>query len=859
MLRTLFQWFDTHPNAYWVIAAFPSLLWLGSIALSLREARRRRNLFWDETVFATLMLGVLVAWRWPFWLNANPYNPDESQFIAGAITLTRDPVFWRAVDGTTSGPLNFYALLPLRGLGMPLDYFTARVTGTLLVWISILACYRLIRSWYGAAPGRLAAVPFLAFFAAATDADFVHYSSEHVPLALMGVAAWGLFGQHSDRHRKSYVFGGALVAGMLPWAKLQTAPIALTLIIFALGQAWRDRNLVGPARVRRIAEIGLASSFASLLVLLLAGVTGQLSHLYRDYLVQNLSYIDQPWTMSFALRQLLRYSLETGNLPAFGAVTLGGVFLAGVLTKCGTKKAFLAAGLFCCIAALCVVTPKRPSLHYTLLLIVPLGIWAGIAIGELWSFETRPDRPRWRSLGVAFIALCLIFGTRVMHGSPDMMGHFSDHWRHPRSAAGNIARTLTTRDDRIAVWGWMDRIYVETGLPQATRESETFEQLAPSRQQQHYRARYVSDLVRTRPAIFVDATGPGAPYFSDRAAYGHEIVPALTEFLKANYCLLTDLGNARIYVRSDRFRARPLSNSELWRMIADSRRDPDLNGPESVFPQRLAKKQIYGRKVQMVLPPAQMVWALDGTEREVVLEYGFDPRAYRDGKGNGAEILVELHPPEGPPRVLLKRALDPVKRPDDRGNLSSRVVLPPFPLGSKLVARTTPGEFGDNAWDWVYVGALDRIHAPFFSPHQFPNYARVPDTIVSEYTSLLDDGQEKLLMTHAPTTMQFSLKGRERRWQFDYGLQPGAYTGEGRSDGATFIVELLRGSGAAEVLFSRPLNPAIVEADRGRQHCDLSLPPVETSDKLVMRIDPGPTLGWDWTYITHLEVGENAR
>lgn len=859
MLRTLFQWFDAHPNSYWAIVAIPSLLWLGNIALSLRVTRSRKSSVWDETLFAALLLGVLAGWRWPYWLNANPYNPDESQFIAGAITLTRDPVFWRAVDGTTSGPLNFYSLLPLHWLGLPLDYFSARVTGLLLVWIAILACYRLTKSWYGIAAGRLAVLPLAGFFASVTDADFVHYSSEHVPLALTAIAACGLFGNHSAERRRWAVLLGALAAGMLPWAKLQTAPIAGTLIVFALWWVWGDRSFAGSARFRRAAEIGVVAALPSLAIILAASATGQLEHLYRDYLVQNLSYVDQPWPMSSALRQLWRYSFESGNLPAFGAFALGSVFLAGTIGKSAAKKPFLAAGLFTCVAAFCVIAPKRPSLHYTLLLIVPLAIWAGLSIGELWNLETRGVRRRWLAAGAAFAALLTILATRMTQGTPEMFGHLADHWRRPRSAAGNIVRALTTHGDRLAVWGWMDRVYVETGLPQATRESETFEQIAPSRQREHYRERYVSDLTRTQPAVFIDATGPDAPYFADRAAYGHETLPALTKFLRANYCLLTDLGYARVYVRSDRFKARPLSKTDLWRMIADSRRDPDLRGPESISPKGLAKKQIYGRKVQMMLPPAQMVWVLDETEREVVLEYGFDPKAYKEGKSNGAELLVELQPPEGPPRVLLSRSLDPAKRPDDRGNLSSRIVLPPFPPRTKLVARTTPGEFGDNAWDWVYVGNLDRIRAPFFSPNQFPNYSRVPDAIVSEYTSLLDNGAEKLLMTHAPTSMRFSLTGRERRWQFDYGLQAGAYTGEGHSDGATFIVELKRSAPPTVVLFSRQLNPAAVEADRGRLHADLSLPTVEPGDQLIMRIDPGPTLGWDWTYITRLQVEESPR
>src|SRR3954470_24047703 len=129
MLKTLFGWFDTHPHSYWVIALIPSLFLVGWIANAPRrdpatKTQSRRQ----EILFALLVLGVLLAWRWPFLLSADEYNPDESQLIAGAITLRIDPVPWRSVDGFTSGPLNFYPLLVPRLFGLPLDYFTARLT-----------------------------------------------------------------------------------------------------------------------------------------------------------------------------------------------------------------------------------------------------------------------------------------------------------------------------------------------------------------------------------------------------------------------------------------------------------------------------------------------------------------------------------------------------------------------------------------------------------------------------------------------------------------------------------------------------------------------------------------------------------
>jgi hypothetical protein len=400
---------------------------------------------------------------------------------------------------------------------------------------------------------------------------------------------------------------------------------------------------------------------------------------------------------------------------------------------------------------------------------------------------------------------------------------------------------------------------VDSRLAQATRESKAVQQITPSPQREHYRERYLGDLKKNLPPVLVDATGPGAPVFDDRSRDGHETVPGLAEFVSTNYRLLTDLDYARIYVRPERLAERPISAPQLWRLIAEAQREEDPPDPSSILPRRSVRKKIRGRTVQMMLPPAEMVWDLDGSEREVSVEYGFDPKAYEEGKGNGVEIVAELRPPGGPPRPVFKRELDPATRIDDRGHLSSVIVLPPFSPGTKFALRTAPGEFGDNAWDWVYGGKLVRIRAPFFSPNQFPDYARVPDSIVSEYTSLLDTGGEKLLMTHAPTSMQFSLSGRETRWQFDYGFQAGAYTDDGRTDGATFIVELKRTDQPSRTLFSRRLDPAKVEADRGRLHGDMALPPIQKGDQLVMRIDAHESTGWDWTYFTHLQIEESPR
>ena len=121
MLKFIFEWLDLHPGSYWILALAPTLLLVARlVVLIAREFRGPevppRGAAWRDALVLFLFL---LAWRWPFLLAANEFNPDESQLTAGAMTLAHDPVFWRAVDGGSSGPLNFYFLVPWRWLGAP--------------------------------------------------------------------------------------------------------------------------------------------------------------------------------------------------------------------------------------------------------------------------------------------------------------------------------------------------------------------------------------------------------------------------------------------------------------------------------------------------------------------------------------------------------------------------------------------------------------------------------------------------------------------------------------------------------------------------------------------------------------------
>jgi len=94
--------------------------------------------------------------------------------------------------------------------------------------------------------------------------------------------------------------------------------------------------------------------------------------------------------------------------------------------------------------------------------------------------------------------------------------------------------------------------------------------------------------------------------------------------------------------------------------------------------------------------------------REVSLEFGFDPIAYERGASNGAELILELAD-GATTHSIYHRFLDPARVPADRGPQQARVTLPPYALGSHLILRTDPGQYGDTAWDWVYLASL-KLH-----------------------------------------------------------------------------------------------------------------------------------------------------
>ncbi len=717
-LGKLFTWLDRTPIFYWGVGLAASALLAGWIVAGVSEPSGRRSQR-ERILSSFIILAFLLAWRWPFLFSATEYNPDESQFLAGSITLTHDPVFWRAVDGTTSGPLNFYAPIPIHWLGVRIDYFTARLTALLLVWVALLAGYNLLKKNYGVPAARLGILPAVVFFALVHEWDFIHYSSEHVSLSLFAVAAWLLL-ERAVASEWTLYFGG-FVAGLMPWAKLQAGPLGFGLILVGCWRCYATTASGG--RLRRLLPFLLSAGLPTLLFIMVICVTGQTDAFLKNYFLQNIQYIGGGESLTVDLTDLWDRAAETHLLPLFLLAEIislgaGGIWMAR--RKQRPDFVWVASGLFSFLAILSVLVPGRGFLHYTLFMIMPLTLWGGSSVGSLFAGVPRAHR-KWSWLFLlGVVGGFLPLGFRLLQPKPDMIGKLAYDWSHPRSPLGNILKRSSTAGDSLAIWGWYPRLHIESGLPQGTRDGYTYWSIEPSPVRDYHRRMFLSDLKKNEPVFFVDAVGSQSYYFTDRLTEGHETVPELRDYIEKNYSLLIDFGYSRFYVRREQLGRSALSLPALKRDVEAGRIDESIVvfQEEKPEPNSLTRNTINGKNVVMMLPPAQLTWRLKGGEQEFVFEYGYDPVAYQNiTQGNGTEVSLSLDGSGMVSRELFRRVIDPAHVAADRGPLIARVELPDLPQGASLILKTGPGAYNDNSWDWAYFARGQfRRYPRYFSP-----------------------------------------------------------------------------------------------------------------------------------------------
>ncbi|AEI47952.1 hypothetical protein [Runella slithyformis] len=501
----------------------------------------RKNISYFPAIILAFGATLLVAMRLPVVIFNQEINPDESQMIAHALTLKHYPIYWESVDGTTIGPVNNYMLLLPAFLGLGFDYIAIRLLG--LVWVlgSLFFFYHSVKNFFDVPTALLSLLPPLFFLSFTQDLDFVHYSSEQLPVFLLNAALWRVSKMAAgSQDGFAGIFFLGLLLGLNPFAKIQVVPQAAVIGLFAVITLYQHKHFLKACLVLIAGSLIIPVS-----IIALAGAFGVLDDLWDYYVLGNLIYAGGSSLIDAIVRVPSFFAKSTDFLLYLGSLIL--LIALSIFQK--NKQVLKANGLTVFIvlwllAALYAATKTGNDFgHYLNLCVYPLALLAALFISKLQKSGARVPI-------TAFLALApflVSFGFKSTRHRP-LNAYISgiDH-RVPVSSVSQLMLKHAQPTDRLVVWGWMCRYHVETQMPQGTAENHSERCIYPHPLRQKYYERYLNDLRKNRPKVFVDAVG-NSLWLNDRASQAHEAFPELKEFIEKNYRFVGETEHTRVYI-----------------------------------------------------------------------------------------------------------------------------------------------------------------------------------------------------------------------------------------------------------------------------------------------------------------------
>ena len=421
ILYGLFSKFITHyPNperaqqawaSYCLVALFipTSLAFLNYLS----RPSVKPPLVWVHRVVTSRVLlfislaACLIVCRFPFLLT-DEINPDETLFIAAAQKLFTDPVFFRAVDCNTSGPINIFPLM-LPGLfGFSPDYASTRVIALLIILASTYVIYRAFALLTDEGVARVAILPAAGAFAVFKYNDFLHYSSEHVSFLLLSLAFYVCVRTFCCPQMYAWnVAGLGVLTAAAFLAKLQAVPILGCVSAVAIayvhaggraGRWWRPSLLFGAG----LAPLLLANA-------IICGLAGVWHDFWMEYIVGNYSYVESHGTRTSELLRFTDLALSV------------------------TEVRLLVTSLLAILAAY-FYQRKRPEPVADHVLFLQMGVVGGIvAVAAEWLLRTG---------GAAMVSFAVMISILMLPGSFFLLYRKADWTPEPVRWFGFLAAAV---------------------------------------------------------------------------------------------------------------------------------------------------------------------------------------------------------------------------------------------------------------------------------------------------------------------------------------------------------------------------------------------------------------------------------
>ena len=511
----------------------------------------------SEPVFLAWTGLAILAGRWPVLL-APSINSDENQFIAAAMTLVKEPAFWRSVDTGTSGPLNIIPLTIPRLLNIRIDYASARLIGLFLVILSVIFFYYSLKYLYDNRVARIATIPVVLFFSLAVHSNFVHYSSEHFPIAILSTALWITCYVYTRKFSDRMVFIFGAVIGMMPYAKMQGLPVALAITLIFAHILWTRKESLRQF-LKSLATLALGLLLFSAINLFFLILFSTFEDFWRSYILQNFLFYANLSNLTFGEKFSQFISMASSKrLNSSSLFQITSIFLIAAtilffresmvrrkLLFTNTFIFFFYSLFIVVVSIYVVVRPGNLFPHYLLFLVFPCGFLIGVVIGEI--FKLSENNAFYKQ--IKFLILLLMIAASLLQSYNLIKSehpYLSQRQKYLQDYQTPLVRTIlqyASPTDSIAVWGKRNDLYIETGLYQGVRGSAMERALYNNPDEAYYLKLFADDLLKSKSKVFVDAMA------GEKKIYRHDAYPEIANVIENNYRMVDEVEGIRIYVR----------------------------------------------------------------------------------------------------------------------------------------------------------------------------------------------------------------------------------------------------------------------------------------------------------------------
>ncbi|MCU0372451.1 MAG: hypothetical protein MUE56_04325 [Ignavibacteria bacterium] len=401
------------------------------------------------------------------------------------------------------------------------------------------------------------------------------YNSEHVPMLLITVAYFLFFKTQyfsfNDKTKKSvvlYYFLYGIVVGLLPFAKLQAVAFSFS---FFIGMFFI--NLFSKENVTIKNIVLIAGVMLPVLILIsylfLFNLT---SAFWNYYILNNLDYgsdglytYSKSWLIMkkgenaetwiekiFVVPELIQTTKDTilyfGSLLFISSTGMIIMLKNRRIVSAKNKYVFLFLLFNFIMGYFSVIVTGNIFLHYLILLVVPLLFLAGFLLNLIIDvYRMYSDKI---SVYLKYYVLLTVLLPSIIFaidGNSYIREYIKLHPRENKSDIGELLKKYSQPGDKLAVWGFLNNIYIEAGLIQGTREPFSVYQISEGKRQNYFIEKYCEDIILHKPDLFVDAVGKNSVFYYDYK-YRFENYPVIKELINRNYNLIDTIEDTRIFV-----------------------------------------------------------------------------------------------------------------------------------------------------------------------------------------------------------------------------------------------------------------------------------------------------------------------